>query len=639
MNRLSLIISFTFLLISGLSAQADSLKDNIIQLNSSSLNQGIVIGNTNKIWKYKSGDSLTWSRPQYPDINWTKTPITNLNSIVWYRLYLVGDSTLLNRTIAINGNNSGKIQIYYDGQLICSSLSRIPQSLPQIQPGKHLLAIRYQFPIKNSNSGFFIQLSLFKNNMNTLFEQKSEQMIFTTLPLTFALLHLILFLFLPEGRANLYYTLFLILFAIATYADIQSSYLAEYSQSHYYLMLHRFFIPLVEITFLLFLYEIFYDKLPKQFWAFVAAYLIVQVLILIKPVANYHYFVELSIIRTLEIIRVITVAIHRKKDGAVIFAIGIFILFIFGLYDALLDLDLMAPVNGVTNAYYFGIIGLFVVTSVFLSRDFARNNQKIINQQNEAEKLELERKILIAEDKRKSGELEDARRFQLSMLPQCLNDFPNLDVCLSQHPAAEVGGDYYDYYIDKNNVLTVVVGDATGHGMRAGMMVSIIKSLFVADIKDCHLVPFLNKATNTIKQMNLGKIYMALQLLRINKSEITISSAGMPPVFIYRKETDTVQEITLKAMPLGGPVSLPYTEFKTTVKPGDTILMLSDGLPELFNSKKEIMDYPRVKSKFKEAVHKTADEIVCDLFQLGKKWRNDYPQEDDMTAVVIKIKN
>jgi len=66
---------------------------------------------------------------------------------------------------------------------------------------------------------------------------------------------------------------------------------------------------------------------------------------------------------------------------------------------------------------------------------------------------------------------------------------------------------------------------------------------------------------------------------------------------------------------------------------------MSDGFPELFNDKDEMLDYPRVKEIFKEAADSSADEIVAHLFEAGEKWSNGRPQDDDITFVVLKVKH
>jgi serine phosphatase RsbU (regulator of sigma subunit) len=203
--------------------------------------------------------------------------------------------------------------------------------------------------------------------------------------------------------------------------------------------------------------------------------------------------------------------------------------------------------------------------------------------------------------------------------------------------ATEVGGDYYDYMQGEDGSLILAVGDATGHGMRAGTMVSIVKGLFITHAPRDDFQVFLRRSSEAIKKMKLGNLYMGLTLARINDGTLTIASAGMPPVYIYRSGTSSVEEIVIKGMPLGGPGPMSYQAKETTVARGDAILFMSDGLPEMFNPERKILDYPRVKELFGEAAEKTAVDIVRHLAERGKEWANGRPQEDDVTLVVVRV--
>ncbi len=112
----------------------------------------------------------------------------------------------------------------------------------------------------------------------------------------------------------------------------------------------------------------------------------------------------------------------------------------------------------------------------------------------------------------------------------------------------------------------------------------------------------------------------------------------MPPIFIYRKKTRTIEELLIKGMPLGGPSGFSYEERETDLNPGDTILLMSDGFPELFNEHDEMLDYPRVKDIFLETADRSPDEIIAHLNESGDRWRNDRPQDDDITFVVLKFR-
>jgi ligand-binding sensor domain-containing protein/serine phosphatase RsbU (regulator of sigma subunit) len=244
------------------------------------------------------------------------------------------------------------------------------------------------------------------------------------------------------------------------------------------------------------------------------------------------------------------------------------------------------------------------------------------------------------ESKRKSLELEEARKFQLSMLPKRIPKLPHLEIAVSMKTASEVGGDYYDFMVAKGGALFVVCGDATGHGFKAGTMVSVIKTLFVANVLDPaeDFNRFFNDCTGTIKKVGVSNLHMALTMLKIDNYECSISSAGMPPVFISRKESNIVETILLKGPPLGAIKKFTYHHDYVHMEPGDTILLLTDGLPELFNREKEMFGYDRVRECFKELGEEGPGEIVSCLNKRAEKWLNYKPQDDDMTFVVIKFK-
>jgi serine phosphatase RsbU (regulator of sigma subunit) len=246
------------------------------------------------------------------------------------------------------------------------------------------------------------------------------------------------------------------------------------------------------------------------------------------------------------------------------------------------------------------------------------------------------RNELETESLRKTKELEDARQIQLAMLPPCVDNIFDLNTCFEMRTAAEVGGDYYDYKISDDGSLTLVLGDATGHGMKAGILVAVIKSLFTNFKSDMDFNTFLNHSSNTIKSMRLGSLYMSLLLLKYKEGEICFTAAGMPPLFIYRSAKKEIEKLTVKGMPLGAFESFNYTEAKTKLYPGDTAFLMTDGYPELFNSQNETLDYKRVSEILCSVDKSSAAGIINQLFAEGDKWRGDKPQQDDITFIVFK---
>jgi serine phosphatase RsbU (regulator of sigma subunit) len=264
--------------------------------------------------------------------------------------------------------------------------------------------------------------------------------------------------------------------------------------------------------------------------------------------------------------------------------------------------------------------------------------ERIENEKRVVREMEISRRLLEADNARKTKELEEARTLQLSMLPRVLPVLPHLDIAVYMKTATEVGGDYYDFAVAPDGTLTVALGDATGHGIRAGIMVASIKSLFTAFGSVPDMPVFFNKCSQIIKGMHLGNLYMAMMLAKINGRRLTVSAAGMPPVLIYRKDTGAVEEILLKGMPLGGPYTFDYPQRQAELHAGDTILFMSDGYPELFNENDEMLDYLRIGEIFREAAPKPATEVIDHLWKAGEAWANGNPLRDDTTLLVIKVK-
>jgi len=288
--------------------------------------------------------------------------------------------------------------------------------------------------------------------------------------------------------------------------------------------------------------------------------------------------------------------------------------------------------------YAFLLLGLLYAIREFEIRR-QKNIAKLKESQLRAQVAESESKATKAEIEKKNHELEEARKLQLSMLPKSIPVIPELDIAVYMKTASEVGGDYYDFDVGENgDALTVAVGDATGHGLKAGTMVSLIKGLFSANASKTDIKPFYEKCTQTIKQMELGNLYMALTLVKIKDHKLVASSAGMPPIYVYKAKTNSIEEISLKGMPLGAFDDFPYSEREIDLESDDTILILTDGLPELFNDQKEILDYSSIESLFSEVVGKNPKEIISHLVDAGEKWANGNPQKDDMTFLVIKVK-
>ena len=273
-----------------------------------------------------------------------------------------------------------------------------------------------------------------------------------------------------------------------------------------------------------------------------------------------------------------------------------------------------------------------------MAEDLSENQRRLFEEERARREQEIQQRLLAMEYQRKTTDLEDARRFQLSMLPKEVPQHDRYDIAVFTKTATEVGGDYYDFH-DGSGVLSVTIGDATGHGAKAGTMVTVIKTLFAGYSGEEAPSLFLRDAAERIKRMDLGRMAMALSLARFDGDGVTVASAGMPPMLIHRRRTSEVEEVTLPATPLGT-LGIDYAQTTRRVEPGDSILLMTDGFPELLNSGAHQLGYPRAAEEFAAAAMASSDArgVIDALSAASHKWHGDLPPNDDITFVVVRLR-
>ena len=623
------------------------------------------------LWKYHPGDNDEWANPEFDDSEWETTntslhpnnlPKSGWQGVGWFRLHIVIDSTLFNKPLGLSIWQAGVSQLYLDGTLIYTfgehsdDWTGLPKVLTFSGKKRHVIAIQYsnlsakKFHSAGYNAGFFLQLG----NVNRMAEERIRkeravigyQMFLTSLPLGIGLLHLILFAFFPGLRQNLFFALFLFSYAASTFFDYQMSLSPDIGQTLFSLRMLQAPVALVLLFQLRVVYSLFYKALPKQFWLISLAAFILCVRAIYNPAENIGLFNQIvGPVIGIEIIRVILIALFKKREGAWIIGLAYLLFMFFGTLQGMKDEGINVPFLEPENPYALGSIGFIIAMSVYLSRDFARTNKNLKTQLVQVKELsekaisqERERARLEAENTRKTKELEEARQLQLSMLPKELPQLPHLEIGVFMKTATEVGGDYYDFHLADNGTLTVAIGDATGHGMQAGTMVAATKSLFNSLADEPEPIQILKKGTKAIKAMGLKKMFMALTIAKFQDHHMQVAAAGMPFTLVCRSSTGRVEEIALKGMPLGGVGNFPYQDKKLHLRKGDTVLFMSDGFEEMFNPQDEMLGEEQAKVLFEETATDSPEEIIEHLKKAGESWANGRAQQDDVTFVVVKIK-
>ena len=273
-----------------------------------------------------------------------------------------------------------------------------------------------------------------------------------------------------------------------------------------------------------------------------------------------------------------------------------------------------------------------------MASELRDNQERLLEEERRRKEQEIQQRLLEAENQRKSRELEEARQFQLSLLPKNLPQHPHLEIAVFMKTAAEVGGDYYDFFPGANGALTAVIGDAAGHGLRAGTMVTVVKGLLMTEVSKSDLPTLLGTASRSIKQMNLGRMNMALTLARFEGRRVYLSAAGMPPALIFRRKVSQVEEVELVGTPLGSMADASYDQWSADLGFGDTVLLMTDGFPELLSSDGEPLGYLRVRELYEDVAGEAPEIITSALAKAAADWSASAAPSDDITFLVLRAK-
>ena len=642
-------------------------------------------------WKYQIGDDSSWAVPSFDDTDWkTTNPFLrkeefeklNWTGNIWFRNHIYVDSSLLNKTFGLIFYNTGPAEIYLNGELLyrfgkvgttreteTNFTNRTPKHINFAGGEEQVIAVRFsnhrakELIKYNIPVGFRAELGdldiYVSDRIGAVRSLSIHQMAFGAFVLVFAIVHFLLFVFYPKSKENLFSSISMLAFAVVIYTGTQNNFVDSLTTAITNSIINSTAVQLSMLFGLLTVYTSSYNKIPKRylFFLIVSGFFVLNTIFFPSLDSKYldYIFYLYIIMVAVEIVRV-TIQSTRSKDKSGwgwSIGIGFLLAMIFIVYQVLINSGIITqPLFEIRVVYVYGIILLALTVSLNLAKKFSDTtknlalkleqvkelSQKTIEHERRAKEEELSRRLLEADNERKTKELEEARKLQLSMLPVKVPSLPNLDIAVYMKPATEVGGDYYDFKYNNNGSLIIAIGDATGHGMKAGTMVATIKGLFTAESADADIVSFLNRSNSVIRDMHMGNIFMAMLLVKIDGKKVIFSSAGMPPALIFRNETQNVEEIRLQALPLGGTADFKYSKKETTFISGDTLLLMSDGFPELFNKEKELLDYKKAKDIFSSVAQLGPSEIIKHLCEEADNWRGNAKQEDDITFVVLKVK-
>ena len=240
---------------------------------------------------------------------------------------------------------------------------------------------------------------------------------------------------------------------------------------------------------------------------------------------------------------------------------------------------------------------------------------------------------------RMRDELRYAREMQLAMLPDRAPQLDWLDLAGVSIPAAEVGGDYYDFFPAEDRV-AIVACDVAGHGMASGLVLAAMRGGFTI-LRHSMTSPaaVLEQLHDLVKHSSRQRMLATACVVVIDRTtrKATISSAGHPPLVIRRDSS--AQRIELFAPPLGVRLPISIREQTCDLAAGDVLVLHSDGIYESRNESGEIYGLERLEQTIAAQPHDATAEALRDaIVRDVESFRGSAAQEDDVTVVVARFR-
>jgi PAS domain S-box-containing protein len=270
--------------------------------------------------------------------------------------------------------------------------------------------------------------------------------------------------------------------------------------------------------------------------------------------------------------------------------------------------------------------------------------QGVIRDVTERKRVEKERALLLAIQR----ELDVARDIQISLLPSPHPEWPGLDVVSYSRPTHEVGGDFYAYYAFDQENFALAVGDVSGKGTPAALLMAVSLASFQAIIPQAldpgELLTHLDRAiahyTRTTYQ-NCALCYVEISASVNGESQekvLRAANAGCIPPLI-RWADGTVEWVEVSGMPLGVGfgAELGYREATLTLNKGDSVILASDGLVEAMRATGEMFGFDRLEQAVVAGPTTNAEAMLAHLQAEVIDFIGQTELHDDLTIVVLQV--
>jgi len=242
----------------------------------------------------------------------------------------------------------------------------------------------------------------------------------------------------------------------------------------------------------------------------------------------------------------------------------------------------------------------------------------------------------IQERERIEQELQVARQIQQALLPEAVPELDGWQLAAYYKPAREVGGDFYDFLELEDGHLGLVVGDATGKGMPAALVMATTRGMLRAVAQSLDSPGVVLQRVNDALYPDIPTemfVTCFYAILDPKNGRLSYANAGHDLPYLW--QSGDAEELRARGMPLGLMPEMSYEEKEAVLREGESVLFYSDGLVEAHDPSYEMFGFPRLEALISEhGKERSLEETLLEeLYSfVGESWE----QEDDITLLTLR---
>jgi len=237
-------------------------------------------------------------------------------------------------------------------------------------------------------------------------------------------------------------------------------------------------------------------------------------------------------------------------------------------------------------------------------------------------------------------ELEIAKQIQLSLLPPSPPPLPGIDCAGRCVSATHIGGDYYDIFLNGDEV-ALVMADVSGHSVGAALIMVETRSVLRAQLQTLHGPAEILAALNDLLHDDLSRaeLFITMSYLSYDTrtSRLRYTNAGHPPPVLYRVSGETFLELDAEGLIIGVKKDVDFEERSLRVESGDLLLLYTDGIIEAEGPGGELFGTRRLQTILAREHRKSASEIISAVLAAVRAFSGANSFKDDISMLVLKF--